>query len=245
MNTCIQPKLIAFITGATGGIGEACARELHAHGCQIIIHYRSNEEKAKQLNEALPGSILLRADLSNEADIDDLVSKIKALGGLDILVNNAGMTIDTPFLMTKMNNYETVFNVNLKSTFLLTKKLVRMMIRKKGGRIINISSVIGVTGNAGQSIYGMTKAAIINLTKTLSIELAPYNILVNAVAPGFIETGMTDNLPSEVVKAILEKIPLNKLGQPKEIGKMVRFLALEADYCTGAVFHVNGGMYGV
>ncbi|MCX7117138.1 MAG: SDR family oxidoreductase [Legionellales bacterium] len=244
MNTHIQPKLMALVTGASGGIGEACARELHAHGCQIIIHYGSNKEKAIQLNKALPESIMLQADLSNETEMDELVTKIKALGGVDILVNNAGMTIDAPFLMTNMSNYEKVFNVNLKSTFLLTKKLVKGMIRKKGGRIINISSVVGITGNAGQSVYGMTKSAIINLTKTLSVELAPYNILVNAVAPGFIQTEMTNNLPPDVVKTMLKKIPLNKLGEPKEIGKMVRFLALEANYCTGTVFHVNGGMYG-
>ena len=244
MNT-EQQKPIALITGAAGGIGEACARELHARGCKVIIHYRSNEENAKKLNNELPGSVLIKADLGTEEGIDELVTQVKAVGGLDILVNNAGMAIDTPFMMSKMDDYETVFNVNLKSTFLLTKKLVKMMMRKKSGKIINISSVVGATGNAGQSIYGMTKAAMINLTKTLSVELAPYNILVNAVAPGFIQTQMTDKLPTEVTEKILEKIPLNRMGHPQDIAKMVRFLALEADYCTGTTFHVNGGMYGV
>jgi len=243
MNTPNKP--IALITGAAAGIGAACARELHAHGCQVLIHYRSNEEKARELHKELAGSILLKADLAIESEIDELIAQIKNLGGVDILVNNAGMTADAPFLMSKMSDYENVFNVNIKSTFVLTKKLTKMMMRKRSGRIINISSVVGVTGNAGQSIYGMTKAAIINLTKTLSIELAPYNILVNAVAPGFIATAMTDKLPQEAITQILEKIPLQKMGTTQDIAKMVRFLALEADYCTGATFHVNGGMYGV
>jgi len=243
MNTPNKP--IALITGAAAGIGAACARELHAHGCQVLIHYRSNEEQARELHKELTGSILLKADLAIETEIDELVAQIKNLGGVDILVNNAGMTADAPFLMSKMIDYENVFNVNIKSTFLLTKKLTKSMMRKRSGRIINISSVVGVTGNAGQSIYGMTKAAIINLTKTLSIELAPYNILVNAVAPGFIATAMTDKLPQEAITQILEKIPLQKMGTTQDIAKMVRFLGLEADYCTGATFHVNGGMYGV
>lgn len=243
MNTSNKP--IALITGAAAGIGAACARELHAHGCQVLIHYRSNEEQARELQKELTGSILLKADLAIETEIDELVAQIKNLGGVDILVNNAGMTADTPFLMSKMIDYENVFNVNIKSTFLLTKKLTKSMMRKRSGRIINISSVVGVTGNAGQSIYGMTKAAIINLTKTLSIELAPYNILVNAVAPGFIATAMTNKIPPEAITQILEKIPLKKMGAPQDVAKMVRFLALEADYCTGATFHVNGGMYGV
>lgn len=243
MNTPHKP--IALITGAAGGIGAACARELHAKGCQVLLHYRSNEENARLLNKQLPGSILLKADLANETEMDELVGQIKILGGLDILVNNAGMTADAPFMMSKLTDLENVFNVNVKSTFMLTKKLTKMMMRKKSGRIINISSVVGVTGNAGQSIYGMTKAAIINLTKTLSIELAPYNILVNAVAPGFIATAMTEKIPQDAVDQILEKIPLQKMGKPEDIAKMVRFLALEADYCTGATFHVNGGMYGV
>ena len=243
MNTPNKP--IALITGAAAGIGAACARELHAHGCQVLIHYRSNEEQARELHKELTGSILLKADLAIETEIDELVAQIKNLGGVDILVNNAGMTADAPFLMSKMIDYENVFNVNIKSTFLLTKKLTKSMMRKRSGRIINISSVVGVTGDAGQSIYGMTKAAIINLTKTLSIELAPYNILVNAVAPGFIATAMTDKLPQEAITQILEKIPLQKMGTTQDIAKMVRFLGLEADYCTGATFHVNGGMYGV
>lgn len=241
MNT----KKIALITGAAGGIGEAIARELHHSGCVVLIHYRSNEENAKKLANELVGSILIKADLSLESEIDNLVEQAKQSGGVDILVNNAGMTADAPFLSTKEEDFEKVFNVNLKSSFFLTKKLIRQMIRKKGGRIINISSVIGVSGNPGQSVYGMTKASIINLTKTLSFELAPYNILVNAVAPGFIDTAMTEKLSKEVVEKIYEKIPLQRMGKPEDVAKMVRFLALEGDYCTGSTFHVNGGMYGV
>lgn len=243
MNTSNKP--IALITGAAGGIGAACARELQTHGCKVIIHYKSNDESARLLHQELPDSILFKADLSNELEMDELIGLAKTLGGVDILINNAGITADSPFLMSKMPDYENVFNVNLKSSFLLTKKLTKMMIRKKSGRIINMSSVVGVTGNSGQAIYGMTKAAIINLTKTLAFELAPYNILVNAIAPGFIETAMTKKLPPEEIEKILSKVPLNKMGKPQDIARMVRFLALEADYCTGATFHVNGGMYGI
>lgn len=243
MNTNQKP--IALITGAAGGIGAACARELHSHGCKVVIHYRSNEESARKLHLELAGSSLIKADLAQESDMDELVAQLKTMGGVDILVNNAGITADSPFMMSKMSDFENVFNVNVKSTFLLTKKIAKMMMRKKQGRIINISSVVGATGNAGQSIYGMTKASLINLTRTLSVELAPYNILVNAIAPGFIQTAMTDKLSAEIMNRILENVPLKKVGRPEDVAKMVRFLALEADYCTGGTFHVNGGMYAV
>lgn len=243
MNTKHRP--VALVTGASGGIGAACAKELHAFGCDVIIHYNSNEAAAREVQSSLPGSHIFQANLSEENDIDALVAFAKDKGGVDILVNNAGMTADAPFLMTRMEDFDKVFNVNLKSTFLLSKKLTKMMIRKKQGRIINISSVIGATGNSGQSIYGMTKAALINLTKTLSYELGPYNILVNSVAPGFIETPMTIDLPEEVKEKIFSRVPLNRFGAPEEVAKLVRFLALEGSYCTGSTFHVNGGMYGV
>lgn len=240
-----QNKPIVLVTGASGGIGAACARELFANGCQVIIHYNSSEVAAQEIQSTMPGSHIYKANLADEKEIDDLVAFAKEKGGVDILVNNAGMTSDAPFLMSKGEDFDKVFNVNLKSAFLLTKKLTKPMMRKKHGRIINISSVVGATGNAGQSIYGMTKAAMINFTKTLSYELAPYNILVNAVAPGFIETAMTRGLPDEVKEKILDKIPLNRLGAADDVARMVRFLALEGNYCTGNTFHVNGGMYGV
>lgn len=237
-------KPIALVTGGAGGIGAACCIELAEHGFRVGIHYRSNEDKARELHGKLKDSFLVKADLSTQEGLDFVCDQIKNEGGIQVLVNNAGMTADGPFIRGKMEDFDKVIDVNLKSTWYLTKKLARMMMRKSTGRIINISSVVGSTGNMGQTIYGMTKAAINNFTKSASLELAHYNILVNSVAPGFIETSMTEDLPKEAKERILSQIPLQKMGRPEDVAKMVRFLAVEADYCTGNVFHVNGGMYG-
>ncbi|NNM67857.1 MAG: SDR family oxidoreductase, partial [Spirochaetales bacterium] len=170
--------------------------------------------------------------------------QVKSRDGLAVLVNNAGLTLDAPLFSAKLADFDTVVATNMRSVWYLTKKLSRLMIRKKEGRIINISSVVGSTGNPAQTAYGMTKAALDNFTKSAAAELAAYNILVNSVAPGFIETPMTASLGPEVQKAILERIPLGRMGQPEEVARLVRFLAVEASYCTGTVFHVNGGLYG-
>jgi 3-oxoacyl-[acyl-carrier protein] reductase len=239
-----ESKKIALVTGATGGIGKACCYALSEAGFRIAVHYRTSDESALELKNKLPGSFLIKADLSKSEDIDHLYEILKAEGGLDVLVNNAGMTIDGPLLRAKLEDFDRVVDVNMRSTWYLTKKLSRMMARKSSGRIINISSVVGSTGNAYQTIYGMTKAAIDNFTKSCAAELAPFNIMINAVAPGFIETAMTAELPAEEKEKIIARIPLGKMGQPMDVAKMVRFLATEADYCTGSVFHVNGGMYG-
>ena len=154
------------------------------------------------------------------------------------------MTADGPLMRAKLEDFDQVVSVNMKSVWYLTKKLSRMMARKSSGRIINISSVIGSTGNANQTIYGMTKAAIDNFTKSSAQELAHYNILVNSIAPGFIETPMTSSLPEEEKEKIMAHIPLGRMGKPEEVAKMVRFLATEGDYCTGSIFHINGGMNG-
>ena len=161
-----------------------------------------------------------------------------------MVVNNAGMNVDAPLFTAKLDDFERIVATNMRATWLLTRRLMRLMIRKGQGRVINISSVVGSTDNAGQGIYGMTKAAIDNFTKTASMELGPRNILVNSVAPGFIDTPMTQVLPQEVQDAILAKIPLGRLGQPEEVAEVVRFLATSASYITGTVIHVNGGMYG-
>ncbi len=237
-------KGIALITGGAGGIGAACCKELANAGFRIAIHYRSNDDSANNLLNDIPNSFLVKADLSTTEGVDKVYDVLKKEGGIEVLVNNAGVTADAPLLRGKLEDFDKVVSINMKSTWYMTKKFSRMMARKSKGRIINISSVVGSTGNAGQSIYGMTKAAINNFTHTCAMELAPYNILVNSVAPGFIETAMTDLLPEEEKEKIKERIPLQRMGQPKDIAKMVRFLATDGDYCTGSVFHVNGGMYG-
>lgn len=240
----METKKIALVTGGTGGIGKACCLALSEAGFRVAIHYRSSDKLAEELKEKLPGSFTLKADLSKTDEVDALYDALKKEGGLDVLVNNAGMTVDGPLLRAKLEDFDRVVSVNMKSTWYLTKKLSRMMARKSSGKIINISSVVGSTGNAYQTIYGMTKAAIDNFTKSCSMELAPYNILVNSIAPGFIQTAMTEDLPIEEQEKIISRIPLGKMGKPDDVAQMVRFLATEADYCTGAVFHVNGGMYG-
>lgn len=237
-------KKIALVTGGTGGIGRACCYALSEAGFRVAVHYRSSDELAKEVKSKLPGSFIVKADLSKPEEVDALYDVIKREGTLEVLVNNAGMTVDGPLMRANLEDFDRVVSVNMKSTWYLTKKLSRMMARKSSGRIINISSVVGSTGNAYQTVYGMTKAAIDNFTKSCAMELAPYNILVNSIAPGFIETPMTENLPKEEKEKILSRIPLGKMGRPDDIAKMVRFLATEGDYCTGSVFHINGGMYG-
>ncbi|OUR97906.1 hypothetical protein A9Q84_06840 [Halobacteriovorax marinus] len=239
-----ENKGIALVTGGAGGIGAACCRELAKAGYRVGIHYRSSDLSAKKLMEELPGSFLIKADLSTEVGVDHIYEELKALGGIDVLVNNAGMTKDAPLMRAKLADFDQVVSVNMRSTWYLTKRLGRMMARKSAGRIINISSVVGSTGNAGQSVYAMTKAAINSFTKTCSLEFAHYGILVNSIAPGFIETPMTESLPEEEKLKIIERIPLGRMGKPEDIASMVRFLATEGNYCTGNTFHVNGGMYG-
>jgi 3-oxoacyl-[acyl-carrier protein] reductase len=169
---------------------------------------------------------------------------LKERGGVEVLVNNAGATVDAPLFTAKLADFDAVVDGNLRSAWYLTKRIGRLMMRNRRGRIINISSVVGSTGNPGQTVYGMTKAGLDNLTKSAAMELAGFGILVNSVAPGFIETKMTEVLAPEVKAAILARVPLGRMGKAEEVAQLVRFLATEGTYCTGTVFHVNGGMYG-
>jgi 3-oxoacyl-[acyl-carrier protein] reductase len=189
-------------------------------------------------------AFLVSADLSTTEGVDAVYEVMRQRGGLEVLVNNAGATADAPLFSARLEDFDRIVATNMRSTWYLTKRLARLMMRQRSGRIINISSVVGSTGNPGQSVYGMTKAAIDNFTRTAAAELADYGILVNAVAPGFIETAMTQVLPEEIREGILARVPLKRMGTPQEVAAMVRFLALEATYCTGTTFHVNGGMYG-
>jgi 3-oxoacyl-[acyl-carrier protein] reductase len=236
---------VALVTGGATGIGTACARALAAEGFRLVVHYRSSEEKAKKLLAELPDSVGVRADLASGEEIDAMIKQIKSeVGGVDVLVNNAGYNVNAPMLTMSLDQYDAVATV-ARGTWYLTKMVLRrFMFRKSEGRVINISSVVGHTGNPGQIPYTMAKAGLDAFTKSLAQELAGRDILVNSVAPGFIDTEMTDELPDEVKQAILARIPQGRMGLPEEVADVVTFLATRGSYVNGCVLHVNGGMYG-
>jgi 3-oxoacyl-[acyl-carrier protein] reductase len=236
---------VALVTGGGTGIGAACCRQLSAEGFRVGVHYRSSEEKAKKLAAELDGAFTIKADLMDSESLDALIKELKEVAGrVDVLVNNAGYNINAPMLAMKLDEYDAVASV-ARGTWYLTKLVLRrFMLRKGTGRIINISSVVGHTGNPGQIPYTMVKAGLDAFTKSLAQELAGRDILVNAVAPGFIDTEMTEELPEEVKEAILSKIPMGRTGNADEIADVVAFLATRGSYVNGSVLHVNGGMYG-
>lgn len=236
---------VALVTGAGTGIGAACARGLGEAGFRVAVHYRRSEGPAKELAEKLPDAFLLRADLAVPEEIDALVAELKEKAGrVDVLVNNAGVNVNGPMPSMKLADYDAVAAVS-RGTWYLTKLVLRrFMLRQPSGRIINISSVVGHTGNRGQAPYTMAKAGLDAMTRSLAQELAGRPILVNSVAPGFIETEMTAELPEEIRAAILARVPLGRLGTPEEVAEAVVWLATRATYVNGTVLHVNGGMYG-
>ncbi len=236
-------KPVALVTGGGTGIGAACCRELARAGYRVAVHYNSSEKAAAEVARDCPDSLLVRADLSNEQGIEVLFQAMKAEGNLEVLVNNAGIGHSRPLAMTSIDDFQKVVAVNLTAVWSLTKRLSLLMVRRKKGRIINISSVVGSTGNAMQSVYALTKGAVDNFTRTAARELAPYGVLVNAVCPGLIDTALLDEIPEETQKQILELVPMARKGTPEEVANLVRFLAVEGTYCTGSLFHVNGGLY--
>lgn len=239
----------ALVTGASRGIGKEIALELARNGANIVVNYAGNKQLAEQVVEEIRSmgseSIAIQADVANSEAVDQMVKEtVNMFGSLDILVNNAGIARDQLLLRMKENDWDDVLNTNLKSVFLTTKAASRQMMKQRKGRIINIASIVGVSGNAGQANYVAAKAGVIGLTKTAAKELAPRNITVNAVAPGFIKTDMTDKLPEDVKQELFKQIPLARLGDPKDIAYIVAFLASEkSSYITGQTIHVNGGMY--
>ena len=237
---------IALVTGGGTGIGAACCRSLSEAGFKVGIHYNTSKTKAEELASSLANSFLIQGDVSTVEGIDAVYEAIKKdhNGQVDVLVNNAGVALDNPIFSATLDDYQKTMDINIRGTWYMIKRIARFMIRKKSGRIINISSVIGSVPNPTQSVYGMSKAAIDNLTKVAAIELSQYNILVNSVAPGFIDTDMTKKIPEEIQKEIFKKIPLGRMGKPEEVGEVVKFLATSGTYITGSVIHVNGGMYG-
>ena len=235
----------ALITGASGGIGKEIAKVLIEHNAEVCISGRNHEE-LNALKKSLGKKChVVTCDLSKKDEIIELIKKAdEFMGYIDILVNNAGITKDNIFLRMSENEWEDVLNVNLNSTFNILKLITKGMVKRKYGRIINISSVVGVTGGAGQVNYSASKAGLIGLTKSLSQEIATRNITVNCIAPGFIETPMTEKLDDQRKDAILNSIPMNRIGKPKDLSSAIIFLASqESSYITGQTLHINGGLY--
>jgi 3-oxoacyl-[acyl-carrier protein] reductase len=234
----------ALLTGASGGIGKAVARELIAAGANVCLTGRNEEELLKLQNELGDNADIIIADLSDHANIISLVKEAEEkLGGIDILVNNAGITKDNIFLRMSDEEWNDVIDINLNSTFKMTKAVIRGMVKRRYGRIINITSVIGVTGMAGQSNYSASKAAIIGMSKSLAQEVGSRSITVNCIAPGFIETNMTAGLSEARKEEILKSIVVKRLGLPEDVSGAVSFLASDsASYITGQTIHINGGM---
>jgi 3-oxoacyl-[acyl-carrier protein] reductase len=239
----------ALITGASRGIGREIALELARNGANITVNYAGNREKAEavvaEIKELGREAIAIQADVSDSEAVGMMVKEtIDTFNSLDILVNNAGITKDNLMMRMKEEDWDAVIDTNLKGVFLCSKAVMRQMMKQRNGKIINISSVVGVLGNAGQANYVAAKAGVIGLTKTMAREFASRNINVNAVAPGFIETDMTDKLTDDVKEAMLSQIPLGTLGKTEQIAKVIRFLASDdSSYMTGQTLHVDGGMY--
>jgi len=236
---------VALVTGGGRGIGAACCRALAAEGFTVAVHYNNSTDEAEALASGLPDAFAVGADLSDPERIDGMVRELKTRSKtIDVLVNNAGVNRNAPTAMMKLEDFDTVAALERGVWYLTKSVLRRFMLRKGRGRIINISSVVGHTGNAGQTPYTMAKAALDAMTKSLAQETAGTDILINSVAPGFIATEMTAELPEAVRERILSRIPLGRMGTPAEVAEVVTFLATRAGYINGSVVHVNGGMYG-
>lgn len=238
----------ALVTGASRGIGREIAFELAREGASVAVNYAGSEAKALELVDEIKAmgrdAFAIQADVSNSDSVTDMVKEtVERFGKLDILVNNAGITKDNLLMRMKESEWDDVININLKGVFLSTKAVTRQMMKQRSGRIINISSIVGVSGNAGQANYVAAKSGVIGLTKTAAKELSSRGITVNAIAPGFITTDMTDKLNEEVKAEMLKQIPLARFGEPKDIARTVVFLASEdSGYMTGQTLHVDGGM---
>lgn len=239
---------VALVTGGSRGIGRVIAEHLAKSGINVAICYSGNENAAQETIEACKKhgvqAMYVKADVSNADDVTEMFNQIKELmGPVEILVNNAGITRDGLLLRMSEADYDTVLDTNLKGTFLCTKAAIKDMMKARNGRIINITSIVGVQGNAGQANYSASKAGVIGFTKSVAREYGSKGITVNAVAPGFIQTAMTDQLPDNVKEAYLKQIPLARFGTPEDVADVVDFLASDkASYITGQVIEVTGGM---
>jgi 3-oxoacyl-[acyl-carrier protein] reductase len=239
---------VAIVTGGSRGIGWAVAASLAEDGASVVVSGRAaaRVEAASKELDALGAPVLgVAADVAKREDVDRLVGAARErFGRIDILVNNAGITRDSLLVRMKDDDWDEVLNVNLRGAFLMTRAVGKVMMRQKGGRIINIASAAGAMGNAGQVNYSAAKAGLVGMTKAAARELAHWGILVNAVAPGLIDTDMAQGMPVEAREALVAQIPLKRAGNAREVAEVVRFLAGDGSaYITGQVFHVNGGLY--
>ncbi|PFP30658.1 beta-ketoacyl-ACP reductase [Bacillus sp. AFS073361] len=238
----------ALVTGASRGIGREIALELARQGANVAVNFSGSEAKANEVVDEIKAlgreAFAVKCNVSNSEEVAEMIKgTIDSFGKLDILVNNAGITKDNLLMRMKEEEWDDVININLKGVFLCTKAVTRQMMKQRVGRIINIASIVGVSGNPGQANYVAAKAGVIGLTKTTAKELASRNITVNAIAPGFITTDMTDKLPEDVKAEMLKQIPLARLGEPKDIAKITAFLASDdSSYITGQTLHIDGGM---
>ncbi|MEG1870412.1 MAG: 3-oxoacyl-[acyl-carrier-protein] reductase [Peptostreptococcaceae bacterium] len=238
----------AVITGATRGIGREIAITLAKSGANIAINYRTENDDlnslVSELKELGVKIFTKKCDVSNGIEVDEFIKESKeSLGSIDILVNNAGITKDGLILRMKEEDFDSVIDVNLKGVFNTTKAVSGIMMKQRYGKIINISSVVGISGNAGQCNYAASKSGVIGFSKSIARELAVRNVNVNVVAPGYINTDMTKDLPEKIKESIIQSIPMKKIGEPKEVANLVLFLASElSDYITGQVISVDGGM---
>ena len=243
----LQDKKV-LVTGASRGIGRAIALEFARLGADVAVNYAGSEAKASEVVDEIKAlgrdAIAIQCDVANSESVSEMVKEtIEHFGRLDVLVNNAGITRDNLLMRMKESEWDDVLNTNLKGVFLCTKAVTRQMMKQRSGRIINMASIVGVSGNAGQANYVAAKAGVIGLTKTAAKELAPRGITVNAIAPGFISTDMTNELTEEIQKLMLQQIPLARFGDPKDIAAVAAFLASDASsYMTGQTLHVDGGM---
>lgn len=239
---------VAIVTGGSRGIGAGIVRHLASAGAQVFFTYNSNGEKAQAIAEELSANSApvqaIKADVTNADEVQTLIQNVlDSAGHIDILVNNAGITKDGLLMRMSESDWDDVLNTNLKGVFLCSKAVLRSMMSKRQGRIINIGSIVGLSGNAGQANYAASKAGVVGFTRSLAKEVASRNILVNCIAPGYIETDMTEKLTDEQRKAFSEHIPLKRAGSVEEIAGVVAFLASDsASYITGQVLNVDGGL---
>jgi len=240
---------VALVTGASRGIGRSIALTLAEAGADVVVNYAGSEAAAAEVVQAIEAlgrkSFKVKANVGSSQEVEDMFKHVlETFGRIDILVNNAGITRDNLIMRMKEEEFDQVIDTNLKGVFNCVKAATRPMMKQRSGRIINISSVVGALGNPGQANYVAAKAGVIGMTKAVAKELASRGVTVNCVAPGFIETDMTDKLSEELRAQLQQQIPLARLGQPEDIAKAVRFLASDdASYMTGQTIHVDGGMY--